>query len=84
MPDRCDQIFAFICTDDDGNEGVAAQMTPMGWMPLLGANQERIDSCRDVAQGIADATGSPIELVVFTNRTSVETLTPKRSGNGHG
>ncbi len=74
---RIDEIFAFVATDDDGNEGVAAQLIDGSWFPLLGADMERVNSCREIAQGIADASGKPLTLVLFGSRSDVETIEPE-------
>ena len=74
-PLKIDGLWAWIATEDDGQEGVIGQATRIGWLPLIGADRERIESYRDIAQGIADL-GSHVQLVQFTTRTDLGTLTP--------
>lgn len=74
MPLKIDGLWAWIATEDDGQEGVIGQATKVGWSPLISADRARIESYRDIAQGIADL-GTHVQLVQFTTRTDLETLT---------
>jgi len=65
-------MFAFIALDHDGTEGVIAGETPMGFLPLVGADMDRIDSLRPIAQRIALGTKTKVCLVQFTNRIELE------------
>jgi hypothetical protein len=47
-----------------------------GWMPLVGADMDRIDSLRRRALFMARATGKAIKLVRFEMRSEVELPTP--------
>lgn len=76
-PKKIDQMFAFVVEEEDGGEGVAAWRTSTGWMPLVGADMQRVESLRHVAQLIADTTGRPIKLVKFSQLETVEQLRPK-------
>lgn len=78
---RIDEFHAWISSDEDG-EGLIGHMTPTGWLPLIGADRERIESLRGLAQQTADASGVEVRLVSFSVRTDVETLTPQSTGNG--
>jgi hypothetical protein len=71
---RIDQIFAFICVDDDGTEGIPAISTPIGVMPLVGADEARIESLRKYAEQISRDMGKKVTLVKFTNRIEMEVL----------
>jgi hypothetical protein len=78
MPLRVDQMFAFLAKDITGDEGVIAWPAPDGGiMPLLGADMNRIESVRKLAQQIADARGVDVTLAVFSVREDRETLKPK-------
>jgi hypothetical protein len=74
IPLKIDGLWAWIATEDDGQEGVLGQATRIGWLPLIGADKDRIESYRDIAQGIA-YLGTHVQLVQFTTRTDLETLT---------
>ena len=70
---RIDTTFAFVVVDVDGTEGVPAIIAPDGTVwPMIGADEERIDSLRPMAVDAARILGRPIELVRFTNREHVE------------
>lgn len=77
---RIEQMFAFVVVDDDGTEGIPAFMGPdRVAMPLTGADMERVESLRPLAQKIATQLGKPITLVRFENRTEVEVIKPQSS-----
>lgn len=81
MKKKIDEMYAFIATEDDGQEGICAFQTRPGmWMPMVGADLARIASLRPIAEGIAKATGKQIEVCKFTNREHLEMIGGK---NGH-
>jgi len=80
MP-RIEHIYAFIC-DDAGpdDEGIAASTHGLMWMPLVGADMERMESLRPVAQRIATHFRKPIRLCRFTVRETLEIIQPVPQG----
>lgn len=72
-----DTIYAFIAVDDDGEGVCGAKIGPGGtFMPLVGADLERVEQLRPVAKLIARESGKRIVLSHFTNRTDVEVIEP--------
>lgn len=72
---RIDEIFAYTCIDEqDDVEGIVSAMSPMGMVPLVGADIERMLSYKPAAQAAAEATGQTIKLVRFTSRQEIEEL----------
>lgn len=72
---RIEQMYAFVVVDDDGTEGIPAFGTPDGTaMPMVGADIERVDQLRPIAQAMARQLGKPIEVLLFTGRESVEVI----------
>lgn len=69
---RIDEMFAFIALDEDGTEGVVAFMGT----PLVGADMERCDSYKPIAQAIATQAGVKVTLIKFSQRTEVEEINP--------
>jgi len=74
MP-KINELFAFISTDEGPeDEGIIASKIGDAWMPLVGADQKRVDSLRPLAKQIAQATGKRVVLAKFTHREDVETI----------
>lgn len=73
---RITSIHAFISVDpEDGDEGVIAQqMWDGSWMPLIAADETRLEILRPVAQAIAWRTEREVKLVRFSVREDIETL----------
>lgn len=72
---RISEIFAYTCIDpEDDVEGIVSAMSPMGMVPLVGADIERMLSYKPAAEEAARATGQEIKLVRFTSRQEIETL----------
>lgn len=67
MP-KITEIYAYIAQDNGpDDEGIAAHNAPgMGWMPMIGADKERIESLEGWAKAVKDITGRPVRLVRFT------------------
>jgi hypothetical protein len=74
MPLKIEEMFAFVTVDADGNEGVAAMKTVMGWMPMVGADWNMVQSLKPAAVQIANAIGRPIKLIKFRERIEVEDI----------
>ena len=74
MPKLIQEMYAFIATEEDGDEGIPA--TPIGqmMMPLVGADLDRINSLRPDAVLIAAFTGLSIQLVRFSRAETLETF----------
>ncbi len=85
MP-KIEEMYAYIAHEegDPDDEGVCAFKVPaMGfekeqWMPMVGADEERMMSLKLTAQGIANITGQKITLVKFSVRTELETIIPNQ------
>lgn len=74
-----DRMFAFISVDEEG-EGIIGFQSPMGWMPMVGADEARIESLRPLAQRVANAGGKKVVLACFEQRTDLEILEPDADG----
>lgn len=68
-------MWAFIATDEDG-EGLSAFMHDQVWMPMIAADEARVESLRVMAQQLADRTGQPITLAKFSAREDLEVFEP--------
>jgi len=77
VPFHIEEIFAFLATEADGEEGVVAWHTSMGWMPLVAADKARLDLLRRFAQEAANATGRHVTLARFHLRHDTEVIVPE-------
>ena len=70
-------MYAYI-SEDDGpdDEGVVAMKMGDTWMPLVGADMERMESLRPMAQEISRVTGKEVILAKFQARTDMEVIRP--------
>lgn len=80
MP-KIDKMYAYIAHEkgDPNDEGVTAVFIPAfrGWLPMVGADEERMRSLRSQAQTLANSTKQRITLVKFSVRTDLETIEPE-------
>jgi hypothetical protein len=75
---RIEELFAYTAIDKDGNELVAAFMTPRGELfPLVLTGRERVERMRSAAQMVATQTRLPVRLVRFGSPTELETIEPE-------
>lgn len=73
-------IHAFVTKDNPGgDEGIIGMATQAGWIPLIAADQERLEQLREYAQEFADKHGLNIKLVRFTQREDIEEIKSKGS-----
>lgn len=61
-------LYAFVAVDSDGDEGIMAFQHGGGWMPMVGANMERVDQLRPIAAVVGAQLGVSHRLLRFTNR----------------
>ncbi len=73
-PLKIKELFAFIATDEAGNEGVCGFHSDSGWIPMVGADQAMIDKLKPIAKRLAQTTGQPLEVCRFSTRESIETI----------
>lgn len=63
---RIEHVWAFIATDPgNGDEGIPAMMIGRTMCPLIGADESRLASLREMAQELVRMTGIKIRLVRF-------------------
>lgn len=63
---RIEHVWAFIATDPaNGDEGIPAMMIGRTMCPLIGADEARLASLREMAQELVRMTGIKIRLVRF-------------------
>jgi len=76
MP-KINVIYAFISTEEGPeDEGIVAAKFGDTWMPLVGADMERVNSLKPLAKQIAQTTGKRIVLARFTVREEIEQIVP--------
>lgn len=73
---RIGELFAFVSIHDDGDEGVCAATIGGVMMPLIAADRARLEELRPYAVLAARASGRPVALVRFDQRTDVEIIEP--------
>jgi hypothetical protein len=69
---RIDELFAWVAVDENGDEGVMGMKTGHGWVPMVGADRERIESFRKYAMAVSAGSREKARLVKFTNRVDLE------------
>jgi hypothetical protein len=73
-PKKITEMWAWVCTEDDGGEGLPAFEIRGMVMPLVGADRKRVDSLRPYAESVVNNMGLPMKLVKFTNMEVVELI----------
>ncbi len=76
-PKKITAMFAFVVEEADGGEGVPAFTVGLYWYPLMGADLERIESLRAVAQGLSNTLGKPFKIVKFTGMEQIGEIKPQ-------
>lgn len=77
MPETIDEMYAWVITQSDGGEGIPAAMGASGmWLPLVGADKDRMESFRNYATELATVEGRPLHLARFSAKEVIETIEP--------
>lgn len=69
-------IYAFLSVDEGGEGVCAAPIGDLGAVPLIAADEARLESLRPVAKYVAAVFGKPVRLVQFTERRELEVIEP--------
>lgn len=75
MP-KITELLAYVADEGDGNEGVTAFRSGDSWMPMVGADADRMASLRGMALTLARASGKPITLCRFSLREEIDVIEP--------
>lgn len=62
-----EKMFAFVANDGK-SEGLVGAQFGATLMPLVAADEDRVESLKDVARHISETTGQTITLVEFSTR----------------
>ena len=75
---RINAIWAFISSDETG-EGVCAMPVPgFGPVPMIAADEDRLNSLIPVAVQLAAMTGATIKLIKLSTREEVREFRPEQ------
>jgi hypothetical protein len=72
------ELYAYVVADaDEDDEGVPAFLGPAStWMPMMGADRERAEQLRPVAEEMARRSGKEIKLVRSVALEVVDVVAP--------
>lgn len=62
---RITELYAFVSVDKSGEGIMGIQMPNGDWMPLIGADVERVESIKPFADKIAAQMNVPYEIRYF-------------------
>ena len=65
-----DEMFAFVADDDEG-EGIMGAKIGDSWMPLVGADMDRVQSLVKIADMIKNETGKNYKVLKFSTREDI-------------
>lgn len=66
-----EKVTCFVSVDKDGNEGIMGANTEMGFIPLIGADEERIKSLYPIAKQISKLAGVPFKVIQLNTRADI-------------
>lgn len=73
MSFRIEHVWAFVSIDDNDEGGICGAAIGLGgsWLPLIGADEQRLRALLPLAEEIASATGKRIKLIKLTTREDI-------------
>ena len=86
MPFEIQTVTAFVMSGDNGDEGIlGVQLPDTGeWVPLIGANSERIQSLYPQAMELSKIAGRPFKVLQFSARVDITEETKVKYGTPQG
>ena len=80
MTKKITELFAFVVTHTDGDEGIIAMKMGDTMFPFIGADQERVEQLKPLAETIAKNAGLPLELRYFVPKEKSPNICPACGG----
>ena len=81
--EKIDAVYAFIATDEGGSEGIPAFVSDNNLtIPMIGADMDRVEHLRPIAEQMALGKGIIITLAKFGNREDLERFVPENVNGG--
>lgn len=72
-----DAVWAAVAVDEANQiEGLCAVVVGDKWMPLVAADETRLEFVREEARRLSDFSGQTVRLIRLYHREIVETFTP--------
>jgi hypothetical protein len=69
---QIDQLWLVVSVDaNDANEGVCAAMVNGVMMPLIAADEKRLDQIKTLALAVKRKTGMKLKLIRFSQREEI-------------
>lgn len=68
MPKIIEEMFCFIATEENGDEGIPAFGGNGMFYPMVGADLERVEQLKPIAAQIAKVSNKKIRVVKFTSK----------------
>jgi hypothetical protein len=83
---KIDSLFAWVATEPDGGEGVIGGTLPgmPGPTPFIGADKARVECFREAAEQVAQLTGYPVRLKVFSGGVVIDEIARVEEASGNG
>lgn len=72
MKKRIEEMFCFAVIDNDGIEGIPAMQTPIGPMPLVGADLDRMRSLLGAVMSLEAHHGKKVRLYKFSRKEEID------------
>lgn len=70
---RIQTLHAFVAKGSDNDEALVAAKLGGTWMPLIAADEARLEQLKPLAQKVAAEAGVAVQLVRFVRGQVVET-----------
>ena len=77
MP-KIETLYAYLSENSPDDEGLVGMKVGDTWVAMVGADMQRMESLKDIAQDMARATGKKIILAKFSTKTVLETIEPEQ------
>lgn len=75
MPQKIGSIYCYVMTEDNGDEGIPAASAYIDgrlmFLPMVGADLERVKSLLPRVQEISNATGKSFRLMKFSEAEDI-------------
>lgn len=65
---KINELYAFISSDDDGEGIIGAKISDGTFLPFIGADLERVESLKPIADKICSLYGKKYEIRYFVRK----------------
>ena len=77
-------VTCFVSVDEEGNEGIMGANLGIGWMPFIGADEEKISQLYPIAKDLSERYKVPFKVIQLSTRADITDVVKSKFDKSDG